>query len=108
MKTMLIPPFPIASIAYTASEERYRSVWGILNDGKVRTMFSTRTGYLGMGPATANPGDLVCILATASVPHVLRKLGKGKYRFIGEAYVHGIMDGEVKPNASDLRSFNMI
>lgn len=105
---MLIPPFPTASNVYTKSEEKYRDVWSVLNDPKVRSIFATKTGYLGMGPATANPGDIVCVLATASVPHVLRKMGEGKYRFIGEAYVHGIMDGEFKPNPSDLQSFNII
>lgn len=30
----------------------------------------------------------------AAVPYILRRLDTGTYHFQGEAYVHGIMDGE--------------
>ena len=93
-----------------------------------RTLFLTRGGYLGLGPATTKPGDEVWLVAGARTPFVMRGVprdkGKGRAvdgvrhggkqgqepvgavveqivedggvcrRFVGESYVHGIMDGE--------------
>ena len=50
---------------------------------------------LGLGPLDTRPGDLVCILCTADTPFILRKKPNvNTYRLIGEAYIHGVMDGE--------------
>jgi hypothetical protein len=52
-------------------------------------------GFLGIGPHETEPGDLIFILLGAGVPYIMRRRGQeGKLRLIGEAYVHGIMDGE--------------
>ncbi|KAK4234443.1 heterokaryon incompatibility protein-domain-containing protein [Achaetomium macrosporum] len=71
-----------------------------------RRLFYTEKGYLGLGPASAAVGDVVCILPGAAGPFVLREnpeFGEGyqedrggakKLRLIGESYVHGIMHGE--------------
>jgi hypothetical protein len=58
--------------------------------------FMSRLGYIGLGPAHLSPGDQICILCGAIVPFLLRprRDSKSKYLVIGEAYVHGIMDGE--------------
>lgn len=74
-----------------------RSVFVRVPDWRV---FTTEKGYLGLGPSTAQLGDHVCIFATAGTPHILRAVNSGSdsYRLIGEAYVHGLMDGEYKAN----------
>jgi hypothetical protein len=52
-------------------------------------------GYLGIGPHETEQGDLVFILLGADTPYILRRQGEdGTLRLIGEAYVHGVMDGE--------------
>ncbi|KAM7197138.1 hypothetical protein V8F33_005797, partial [Rhypophila sp. PSN 637] len=54
-------------------------------------------GYVGMGPHLAQPGDVVVLLCGARMPYMLRPApdhGVGYYQFLGEAYCHGIMDGE--------------
>jgi hypothetical protein len=52
--------------------------------------------YLGIGPYDTEPGDLIFILLGSDVPYVLRRNGEDdKLRLVGEAYVDGIMDGEV-------------
>jgi len=52
-------------------------------------------GFLGIGPHETEPGDLIFILLGAGVPYIMRRRSQeGKLRLIGEAYVHGIMDGE--------------
>ncbi|KAI5920639.1 heterokaryon incompatibility protein-domain-containing protein [Camillea tinctor] len=57
-----------------------------------RYLFSTRNGYLGLGP-DCRAGDLVCLLFGGEVPFVLRPKD-GHYQLVGDAYVHGIMEGE--------------
>ncbi|KAE8381608.1 heterokaryon incompatibility protein-domain-containing protein [Aspergillus bertholletiae] len=76
-----------------------------------RCLFRTRKGYIGLGPVNVQPGDEVWLFATARTPFILRRplegsLGsetrssislttEGERRtFIGETYVHGIMNGE--------------
>lgn len=58
-----------------------------------------RSKMHGFGPSKVKEGDILCILFGCSVPCVLRRFedlaGAGTfYRFIGEAYVYGVMDGE--------------
>ncbi|KAI1439855.1 heterokaryon incompatibility protein-domain-containing protein [Annulohypoxylon stygium] len=57
-----------------------------------RSFFFTQTGYMGLGP-DVQTGDLVCIFFGAEVPFVLRPKS-ACYEFIGDAYVHGVMEGE--------------
>ncbi|KAK8084379.1 hypothetical protein PG997_005650 [Apiospora hydei] len=77
-----------------------------------RAFVITERGYLGLAPMRCRVGDLVCVLTGGEVPFVLRPDkgphwkedddGKGeeglakstRYRWVGEAYVHGIMRGE--------------
>ena len=40
------------------------------------------------------PGDLLYILIGAQVPYILGSDTHGRLRIVGEAYAHGIMDGE--------------
>ncbi|KAM5341812.1 hypothetical protein ACJ41O_014843 [Fusarium nematophilum] len=60
-----------------------------------RRFFVTRKGYFGIGPECMEHGDVIAVLFGGRVPYVLREMGEGTYYFIGECYVHGIMDGEV-------------
>lgn len=53
--------------------------------------------YFGLGSPNVKVGDLVCIFFGCSVPVVVRGIREGEsqfYQFIGECYVHGMMDGE--------------
>ena len=59
-----------------------------------RRIFTTEKGYIGVGPADACQGDILCILPGCSVPLVLRRR-QWHHELIGDCYVHGIMDGEV-------------
>ncbi|KAI9152179.1 Heterokaryon incompatibility protein [Paramyrothecium foliicola] len=57
----------------------------------------TRDGYVGLGPSEARAGDVVVIFLGGTTPHVLRPRpdDQGGYFLLGEAYVYGVMDGEV-------------
>jgi hypothetical protein len=58
-----------------------------------RSFFTTRAGYMGIGTAHAGVGDLVCIFYGGKPCYVIREQGDHQI-FIGDAYVHGIMNGE--------------
>jgi hypothetical protein len=60
-----------------------------------RKLFRAEGKYIGLGPASLDAGDQVCVLFGGRTPFVLRPLGDGNFRFIGECYVHGIMCGEL-------------
>jgi len=68
-----------------------------VNDG-------TEGPLVGLIPQNAKVGDQVCILYGCSVPIVLRKLPSSNneycWQLIGDAYVYGVMDGEVIRSAS--------
>ncbi|KAI0836980.1 hypothetical protein F5Y06DRAFT_298218 [Hypoxylon sp. FL0890] len=72
---------------------------GFLASG--RKFFVSKKGYLGMAPENAKQGDEIWVLNGGRVPLILRPLGKvlesyskPEYTFVGDSYVHGIMDGE--------------
>jgi hypothetical protein len=63
-----------------------------------RTPFLTQNqGYVGMGPRDTQPGDVVVLFPEAETPYLIRPhpgRGSGHFELVGEAYCHGIMDGE--------------
>ncbi|KAK3114756.1 hypothetical protein LTR53_006599 [Teratosphaeriaceae sp. CCFEE 6253] len=60
----------------------------------VRVLGITRQGYLCTSAVEMEAGDQVWILRGGGTPFLLRPGAEGRYRLIGEAYVHGAMDGE--------------
>ncbi|KAE8444364.1 hypothetical protein EG329_000564 [Mollisiaceae sp. DMI_Dod_QoI] len=63
-----------------------------------RRYFVTESMYMGLAPADSEPGDHVVVLLGGQVPFVLRPVTEG-WKFVGECYVHGIMDGEIMVSA---------
>jgi Heterokaryon incompatibility protein (HET) len=59
-----------------------------------KKVFRTANGYVGTANISLRDGDQVCILFGGNVPYILRP-ENDHYLLIGEAYVHGVMDGEV-------------
>lgn len=76
-----------------------------------KSFFITSEGYLGLGPLNSRPGDEVCVLEGGNRPFVLRSVvvdngemalqrtvtPRDKQRcftLVGEAYAHGVSDGE--------------
>lgn len=56
-----------------------------------------KSGILCMLPPAAEEGDLMVVLFGAKLPYLLRPLEQGgdAYRLVGEAYLHGYMDGQI-------------
>jgi hypothetical protein len=59
-----------------------------------RLFFTTSGGRFGLGPWDTRAGDIVFVLLGCNVPVVLRQDGD-RWIFVGEAFVMGIMDGEM-------------
>ncbi len=68
-----------------------------------RLPFITSKGNLGSGSDNLREGDCVAIIKGAQVPYILRLQPTGAYQLIGEAYVDGIMDGEVSQQSNFTR-----
>jgi hypothetical protein len=58
-----------------------------------RRFFVTKGGYYGIGPEHLEEGDEVCVLFGADMLFALRRFHE-HWRFLGECYVHGLMEGE--------------
>jgi hypothetical protein len=71
-----------------------------------RKFFITNDGLrLGLAPIGAREKDVVCIFYGCSVPVILREHTdtSGHYfQFIGESYVHGMMDGQALSQAAPM------
>jgi hypothetical protein len=60
-----------------------------------RKLILTDRGYLGLTAKHVLPGDTVVVLKGGNCPMVLRvNESDSHFSLIGEAYIHGIMDGE--------------
>jgi hypothetical protein len=79
-----------------------------------RAIAVTDEGYFGIVPGRAKRGDSIVLLKGGTVPYVIREAtstaAKGKYEFVGECYVHGVMDGELLTDdrVKELREFWLV
>jgi hypothetical protein len=64
-----------------------------------RLPFVTQKGHLGLSSERILQGDKIAIIAGSQVPFVLRPRDKGQFSVVSEAYVDGIMDGEIGETA---------
>jgi hypothetical protein len=57
----------------------------------------TENGRLGLAPGlTTEVGNACAIFLGATVPFILKPSTKGRYKLVGQGYIHGVMDGELK------------
>ena len=66
-----------------------------------RRFFMTKSGYMGLAPCFAEPGDCIGLLLGGPTPFILRETSpkfkpkeERRYSLIGDAYVHGLMNGD--------------
>ncbi|KAL8908306.1 MAG: hypothetical protein Q9171_005514 [Xanthocarpia ochracea] len=80
----------------TADQSDRRNKMNVaLKTAGVRRLCWTKEGRVGLVPPTARVGDLLYILTGGQMIYMLRGKDTGTFRFVGEAYIHGIMDGEI-------------
>lgn len=59
----------------------------------------TYQGRMGLAIRGAREGDIIVIARGGQVPYVVRRREDWGFTFVGEAYVHGVMDGEAVTDA---------
>lgn len=65
------------------------------NPCEYRRMGKTASGLVGFFPGGARQGDSVAVLQGGRVAFILRRCpGREMWELVGEAYVHGVMEGE--------------
>lgn len=62
-----------------------------------RLLYATANGRIGVGPKDLCIGDQVWIVPGSTIPFILRPVSGGRYRIVGETYVHGVMFSEAVP-----------
>ncbi|KAH7231986.1 heterokaryon incompatibility protein-domain-containing protein [Fusarium solani] len=62
-----------------------------------RVPILSQSGHVGLVPSNAKTGDRICIFLGGKVPYIIRPSqdGSGTFLLVGEAYVYGIMHGEL-------------
>ena len=98
-----------APMQHYPEQRATRFVSSILQSIGSRRFFisSNQHGWMGLAPFTAQNGDQVAVFRGGNVPYIIRRHGdpeKKEWTYIGNAYVHGAMDGE----ALDLAEYESI
>lgn len=80
--------------------ERYRSYvypfsTSLMKALTNRAFVVTEEGRMGIGPYLVKEGDLVTVMFGAALCLVLRLVDGHRYKLVGDAYVHGVMQGEL-------------
>lgn len=82
-------------------------------DGRVnrgRTLFKTAKSMLGHGHTVIQPGDVVTLMGGVESPIILRPRDEqsgGGFRFVGDAYIDGIMFGEFLKTSPVYETFHI-
>lgn len=89
------------SLEWPAEREKYFQqardrTWG-------RTLLLSQKGLLGLVPRGTQVGDHIFVISGCSVPIILRRGDDGSFSWIGDSYVHGIMNGLRKVLLSGLQ-----
>jgi hypothetical protein len=63
--------------------------------------------YAGLFPSNTRYGDRICIFQGFRVPFVLRRGSEGCWILVGDAYVHGMMQGEMVGDGSRFQEIKM-
>lgn len=85
------------------SSRRNRMEIALKSASGCRRLCWTTSGRMGLVPATAQAGDLLFVLLGGQMIHILRRNEAENFKYVGESYVHGIMDGELVPDEGDLQ-----
>jgi len=89
----------VVKTGYTQQDESDALVY--LNEVKAfctnRTLVITERGFYGLTPLITKPGDVACLVLGLDVPFILRPHGgAGLFKLLGESYIHGTMEGQIK------------
>lgn len=80
----------------------------VVDLSKDRSLICTSKGYVGIAPRMVHKGDVVAILANHPAPMILRPQDSGDFQLIGDAYIDGVMYGELDFKEHDLEIFTLV
>jgi hypothetical protein len=94
-------------LAWTRNIEKNMNLAAISLKG--RRLITTSDGKFGLVPESVRIGDAIAII-DCSFPILLRKTTNNSYIYLGECYIHGMMDGEAMDGVErrSLQSLNII
>ena len=98
-----VAPLSIETYARTVLQghhNKYADNFARSGAGHSRRMLWTKRGYLGLAKDGVKAGDMLCIFPGARVPFVIRGpvariAERCYYHLVCEAYIHGVMHGEL-------------
>lgn len=96
---------PLITIMKDMKNPDVVSYMAMMDDMQNRRPFMSIKGYVGLGPAHLQPGDIICVLLGARVPYILRPHENGGFVLVGEAYCDSIMDGEIMEGNPRMETF---
>ncbi|TPX07353.1 uncharacterized protein E0L32_002177 [Thyridium curvatum] len=80
-----------------------------------RHLFITEGGYVGVGPASIQKGDVAVVLFGATVPHILSprvlpddSMEDTVWAYLGEAYCDGVMEGQFLQGVKEPETFKIV
>jgi hypothetical protein len=68
---------------------------------------SKQTEYFCLAPFSTRLGDTIVLLKGGKTPYLLRKK-RGKWSFVGECFVYGVMHGEKWDEKAELQKFEIL
>ena len=92
----MVWPETVSNASETQSEKVGFALNELMRTCHKRRFAYTKRGWMGIVPVGTQIGDSVAVLLGGQMLYVLHSNGAGKDRFrlVGEAYLHGMMDGE--------------
>ncbi|KAK3704889.1 hypothetical protein LTR37_013580 [Vermiconidia calcicola] len=73
-----------------------------------RMPFVSASGRIGLGPTEMKPSDKVFIILGHRVPIILRDAADGGFRIVGDAYIHGLMNGEAMERNPKIETITLL
>jgi hypothetical protein len=88
---------PRAELSLMEYRYQMNMMTALMKASALRNLGLSQKLYLLMVPNTAVVGDVIWALAGGQVLYILRPMNReiNQYRFIGECYAHGLMDGDI-------------
>jgi hypothetical protein len=88
---------------------------GLTRDGMRRRFCFSEKGYVSLVPPLAQTGDLICVMLGEQTPLAIRRAESmakeregTRYHLVGEAYFHGLMDGEALAHKGETELLELI
>jgi hypothetical protein len=88
---------------------------GFTRGGMRRRFCFSENRYIGLVPPFAQTGDSICVILGAQTPLVIRRVESmakerenTRYHLVGEAYFHGLVDGEALAHGGETELLEII